>query len=80
MKTNKQITWEQFLRQASGHFLVNKLPEEFLEWEEERIDEFIHKNRTCWFRNCEPNELYEIIEALANEMQFLHENGSFEFD
>lgn len=76
----EEITFEKFVNKASGHFLVNPLPEEFLGWDEEKIDEFIFKNRTCWFRNCHPNELYEIIEVLANEMQFLHENGTFEFE
>ena len=80
MKTKKLITWEEFIRRASSHFLVVPLPEEFLEWEEEKIDEFINTNKTYWFKNCEANDLYEIIEVLANELEHLHKHGGFEFE
>ena len=69
----EEISFEKFVSKASSHFLTDPLPEEFLEWEEEKIDNFIDEHKTCWFNNCEPNDLYEIIECLANEFQFLHE-------
>jgi len=78
--TNKQITWEEFLRRASSHFLCEPLPEGFLDLPEEDIDEFINTNKTCWFKDCEDTELYDIIEVLANEMEHLHEHGEFEFE
>ena len=80
METKTKITWEQFLIKASGHFLVNHLLEGFMEWDEEKIDNYIDEHKTCWFNNCGIPELYEIIECLANEMQFLHEHGTFEFE
>jgi len=78
--TNKLITWEEFIRRASSHFLCKPLPEDFLALEEEEIDEFIDENKTYWFQNCEANDLYEIIEVLANEMEHLHKHGEFEFE
>ena len=78
--TNKQITLEEFLRRASSHFLCEPLPEGFLDLPEEDIDEFINTNKTCWFKDCEDTELYDIIEVLANEMEHLHEHGEFEFE
>ena len=80
MKTKAEINWAKFVSKASSHFLVAPLPEESLEWEEEKIDEFINTNKTCWFENCEANDLYEIIEVLALEMEHLHEHGEFEFE
>ena len=76
----EEISFEKFMSKASGHFLVNPLPEEFMEWDEEKVDNYIDEHKTCWFNNCEPHDLYEIIECLANEFQFLHEHGAFEFD
>ena len=80
MKTKEKITWEEFVRRASSHFLCKPLPEDFLALKEEEIDEFIDTNKTCWFQNCEANDLYEIIEVLANELWHLHEHGGFEFE
>lgn len=74
----EEISWEKFVSKASSHFLVVPLPEEFLEWEEEKIDNFIDTNKTYWFKNCDANDLYEIIEVLALEMLYLHEHGKFE--
>jgi len=80
METKEKITLDEFLRRASSHFLCKPLPEDFLALEEEEIDEFINTNKTCWFKNCEANDLYEIIEVLAIEMIYLHEHGEFEFE
>jgi len=80
MKTKQLITCEEFLRRASSHFLCKPLPENFLALEEEKIDEFIDENKTCWFQNCEAIVLYEIIDALASELEHLHKYGGFEFE
>ena len=80
MKTKEKITQEEFLRRASSHFLCEPLPEGFWDWAEEDVDEFINENKTCWFNNCEVNELYDIIETLANELKHLHEHGGFKFE
>ena len=75
----EEISFEKFMMKASGHFLVNELPEGIW-WDEEKVDNYIDEHKTCWFNNCGTPELYEIIECLANEMQFLHEHGTFEFE
>ena len=76
----EEISFEKFMMKASGHFLVNELPEGFMKWDEEKVDNYIDEHKTCWFNNCGIPELYEIIECLANELQFLHEHGTFEFE
>ena len=37
-KKDKDLIW------ASGHYLTENFPEEFTEWEEEEVDEFIDEH------------------------------------
>ena len=41
---SKLITENEALIWASGHFLTNHFPEDFKDWEEEQVNEFILDN------------------------------------
>jgi len=58
-QNDKDLIW------ASGHYLTEHFPEEFVEWEEEEIDGFIEDHIWQPFQGYRPSYIWEQIDHLA---------------
>ena len=62
---SKLITENEALIWASGHFLTNHFPEDFKDWEEEQVYEFILDNVWQPFEGYSAEDVWENIDNLA---------------
>ena len=62
---NKLITENEALIWASGHFLCEHFPEDFVNWEEEQVDRFILDNVWQPFEGYSAEDVWENIDNLA---------------
>ena len=62
-KKDKDLIW------ASGTFLVTELPEDFPDWPEEKLFEFLEQNAWEPFGGSDASWLWEQIENLAWSMR-----------
>ena len=58
-QNDKDLIW------ASGHYLTEHFPEEFAEWEEEEVDEFIEDHIWAGVEGYPPSYVWEQIDHLA---------------
>ena len=58
-QNDKDLIW------ASGHYLTENFPEEFVEWEEEEIHGFIEDHIWQPFQYYSPSYVWEQIDNLA---------------
>ena len=58
-KSEADIIW------ASGHFLTENLPDNYDQWSNEKLDDFIDDNKWEPFENYDPSFIWEQIEHLA---------------
>ena len=66
---SKLITENEALIWASGHFLCEHLPEDFINWEEEQVDRFILDNVWQPFEGYPAEDVWEIIDSLASDFR-----------
>ena len=66
---NKLITENEALIWASGHFLCEHFPEDFVNWEEEQVDRFILDNVWQPFEGYSAEDVWEIIDSLASDFK-----------
>ena len=66
---NKLITENEALIWASGHFLCEHFPEDFINWEEEQVDKFILDNVWQPFEGYSAEDVWEIIDSLASDFK-----------
>lgn len=59
------MTYDQALRRASGHYLYKHLPEEWNQWQGDKLDKFIDKYKCELVENQPIHTIYEYIETLA---------------
>ena len=62
---SRLITETEALIWASGHFLCEHFPEDFISWEEEQVYEFILDNVWQPFEYYPPEDVWENIDNLA---------------
>ena len=62
-KKDKDLIW------ASGTFLVTELPEDFSNWSEEQLNEFLEHNAWEPIAGSEGSWIWEQIENLAASMR-----------
>ena len=62
---SRLITETEALISASGHFLCEHFPEDFISWEEEQVYEFILDNVWQPFEYYPPEDVWENIDNLA---------------
>jgi len=60
---NESIIW------ASGHFLCSHFPEEFADWDEEQINQFMMENVWEPFEGYSIDTVWENIESLAYDFR-----------
>tara|TARA_R100001510_G_C7645902_1_gene203222 strand:+ start:109 stop:342 length:234 start_codon:yes stop_codon:yes gene_type:complete len=65
----KEITPNESVIWASGHYLTEHFPEEWVEWEEEDI--YYHISCLIWepFENYPPEKVWEYIQNLAEDFE-----------
>ena len=66
---SKLITENEALIWASGHFLCEHFPEDFEDWEEEQVNQFILGNVWQPFENYSADDVWEIIDSLASDFR-----------
>ena len=66
---SKLITENEALIWASGHFLCEHFPEDFINWEEEQVDKFILDNVWQPFKGYSAEDVWEIIDSLASDFK-----------
>ena len=66
---SKLITENEALIWASGHFLCEHFPEDFINWEEEQVDRFILDNVWQPFEGYSAEDVWEIIDSLASDFK-----------
>tara|TARA_R100000773_G_C4143044_1_gene68551 strand:- start:280 stop:525 length:246 start_codon:yes stop_codon:yes gene_type:complete len=66
---SKLITENEALIWASGHFLCEHFPEDFINWEEEQVDKFILDNVWQPFEGYSAEDVWEIIDSLASDFK-----------
>jgi hypothetical protein len=62
---SRLITDNEALIWASGHFLCNHFPEDFINWEEEQVNKFILDNVWQPFEGYSAEDVWENIDNLA---------------
>jgi len=67
--TMNEITENESILWASGHYLTNHLPEGFENWEEEKLDEYLLDNVWEPFEYYSANQIWEFIENLAYDFR-----------
>jgi len=65
----KLITKNEALIWASGHFLCEHFPEDFINWEEEQVDKFILDNVWQPFEGYSAEDVWENIDNLAYDFK-----------
>ena len=59
----------------SAHFLTNELPVEAVDWEHEKIEEWVDENRWEPFEYWDTHDIIELIEAAAwHGIEFMKQN------
>tara|TARA_R100000231_G_scaffold28172_1_gene24967 strand:- start:408 stop:653 length:246 start_codon:yes stop_codon:yes gene_type:complete len=66
---SKLITENEALIWASGHFLCEQFPEDFINWEEEQVDKFILDNVWQPFEGYSAEDVWENIDNLAYDFR-----------
>tara|TARA_R100000664_G_scaffold25587_1_gene35610 strand:+ start:542 stop:787 length:246 start_codon:yes stop_codon:yes gene_type:complete len=66
---SKLITENEALIWASGHFLCEHFPEDFINWEEEQVDKFILDNVWQPFEGYSAEDVWENIDNLAYDFK-----------
>ena len=66
---SKLITENEALIWASGHFLCEHFPEDFINWEEEQVDKFILDNVWQPFEGYSAKDVWENIDNLAYDFK-----------
>tara|TARA_R100001594_G_scaffold140936_1_gene186423 strand:+ start:346 stop:591 length:246 start_codon:yes stop_codon:yes gene_type:complete len=66
---SKLITENEALIWASGHFLCEHFPEDFINWEEEQVDRFILDNVWQPFEGYSAEDVWENIDNLAYDFK-----------
>lgn len=73
MDKHQPITHEELMVVASRFFLTNPLPEQYYEWDEDEIEDFMKSNAWLPFETYSGFALFQIIESAAGTMtQYLH--------
>jgi len=66
------MTEDESLIWASAHYLTEQFPKEFANWEEEeQVDEFILSNAWLPFEHWSAQDVWELIENLADSVREL---------
>lgn len=60
-----KLTYEKVFARMSGHFLAAHLPDDWNEWEEEKLDQYMIDNHWEPLEYWEVNDVYGMIDALA---------------
>lgn len=66
---SKLVTEKESIIWASGHYLTDHLPNQYDDWEEERLDEYLVYNAWQPFENGCPNFIWECITGLAYDFR-----------
>ena len=65
----KLITEKESIIWASGHYLTEHLPEEYEDWKEEKLDEYLTSNAWQPFQYNEADSIWEFITGLAYDFR-----------
>ena len=68
------ITEKESIIWASGHYLTEHLPEEYDDWEEEKLDEYLTSNAWQPFEYDEADSIWEFITGLACDFRLTINN------
>jgi len=68
------ITEKESIIWASGHYLTEHLPEEYDDWEEEKLDEYLTSNAWQPFEYDEADSIWEFITGLAYDFRLTINN------
>jgi len=63
------ITEVESIIWASGHYLTEKLPEEYVDWEDQKLDDYIRDNVWQPFEDYEVSFIGECIVELAYDFR-----------
>ena len=66
---SRLITETEALIWASGHYLCENFPEDFKDWEEEQVNEFILDNVWQPFEGYSAEDVWENIDNLASDFK-----------
>ena len=69
------MKYDQAIIRASSHFLTKQLPEDWVEWEQEWVDNFL-ENHMMLGMAWDIVDLWDCIETLANDFVELTEESS----
>ena len=64
-----KVTEKESIIWASGHYLTNHLPNNYDEWEEEKLDRFLEDNAWEMVERASPKYIWEYIKNLAYDFK-----------
>ena len=59
------MTYEKIFARMSGHFLAAHLPDDWHEWEEEKLEQYMLDNHWEPFEYWDVHDMYELIDGLT---------------
>ena len=65
----KSVHYHESIIWASAHYLAEQLPEEYVDWEEQKLDDFLRDNVWQPFEYYDVNFVWECIIGLAYDFR-----------